>query len=137
MDCAAAWARGAGMVDTMPGPAAEAAEPTPFDDGELYDRLFHGFDYGLDLYREAALAADGPVLDVACGTGRVLLPLLAAGVDADGVDLFPSMLAQAQRKAAAAGFRPALHHAAMRDFRLPRRYALVVIPFNSFVHNLT
>jgi Transposase zinc-binding domain/Putative transposase len=41
----------------------------------------------LDFYVGLAHAAKGPVLDIACGTGRVLLPVLQAGIDADGLDL--------------------------------------------------
>jgi SAM-dependent methyltransferase len=115
----------------------EDLQPTPFDDADLYDLLFHNFDYGIDFYLAEAGAAGGPVLDVACGTGRILLPLLRAGVDADGLDAFPAMLEGARRKAAAEGFAPALHQAEMREFRLPRRYARIFIPFNSYVHNLT
>jgi SAM-dependent methyltransferase len=111
--------------------------PTPFDDAELYDALFGAFDYGIEFYLEQARRAPGPVLDLACGTGRVLLPLLRAGIDADGVDASPAMLEAARRKTAAAGFRPQLTLAEMRSFRLERRYALVIIPFNSFGHNLT
>jgi SAM-dependent methyltransferase len=113
------------------------SRPTPFDDGDLYDLLFHGFDYGVDFYVEQARASGGPVLDLACGTGRVLLPMLRAGVDADGVDLSPAMLEAARRKTAGEGFAPALIVSPMAAFRMPRRYALIVIPFNSFVHNLT
>jgi SAM-dependent methyltransferase len=113
------------------------AEPTPFDDAGLYDLLFGDFDYGIAFYLERARAAAGPVLEVACGTGRVLLALLQAGIDADGVDLFAPMLERARVKAEALGFQPGLFRAPMRDFRLPRRYALVYIAFNSFVHNLT
>ena len=52
---------------------------TPFDDGALYDLFFEQFDYGLKFYLDLAQAAGGPVLDVACGTGRVMLPMLKAG----------------------------------------------------------
>jgi len=45
-------------------------EPTPFDDGALYDLFFERLDLGLDFYLGLARAADGPVLDVACGTKR-------------------------------------------------------------------
>lgn len=115
----------------------QPAEPTPFDDGALYDLLFENLDYGIDFYREQALAAQGPVLEVACGTGRILLPLLAAGVAADGLELAPAMLERAREKAAAGGFRAELFEGDMRSFRLPRRYALIVITFNAFIHNLT
>lgn len=72
-----------------------------------------------------------------CGTGRILLPCLKAGLDVEGLDLFPGMLARLRRKAAALGFEPRLHQANMAGFRLARRYALILIPFNAFVHNLT
>jgi SAM-dependent methyltransferase len=111
-------------------------KPTPFDDAALYDLLFRDLDYGVDFYVEQARACGGPVLDVACGTGRVLLPMLRAGVDADGVDLSAAMLTAARRKADAEGFAPELVHSPMAELRMGRQYALVVIPFNSFVHNL-
>lgn len=119
----------------MPSPQTDNA--TPYDDGDLYDVFFEDFDQGLDFYLELARAAAGPVLDVACGTGRTMLPCLKEGLDVDGLDASPAMLARLWHKAEAAGLRPQLHKAGMSDFRLPRRYALIVIPFNAFVHNLT
>jgi len=117
--------------------SAPATDATPFDDGALYDIFFEKFDLGLDFYLELARAAAGPVLDVACGTGRILLPCLKAGVDVEGLDLFPGMLARLRQKASALGLNPRLHQADMAAFRLPRRYAMIMIPFNAFVHNLT
>ena len=114
-----------------------APEATPFDDGALYDIFFERLDLGLDFHLGLAQAAGGPVLDVACGTGRIMLPCLKAGGDVQGLDLFPGMLTRLRQKASALGFEPKLHHANMAAFRLPRRYALVMIPFNAFVHNLT
>ncbi len=112
-------------------------DATPFDDGALYDVVLGSLDYGLDFYRGLAQAAGAPVLDVACGTGRIMLPCLQAGLDVDGVDLFPGMLARLREKAAALGLRPRLYQASMSAFRIDRRYALVMIPFNAFIHNLT
>jgi SAM-dependent methyltransferase len=120
---------------TEQSPPAE--EATPFDDGALYDIFFERLDLGLDFYLGLAQAAGGPVLDVACGTGRILLPCLKAGADVEGLDLFPGMLSRLRQKAAALGFDPKLHQANMAGFRLPGRYALIMIPFNAFVHNLT
>jgi SAM-dependent methyltransferase len=110
---------------------------TPFDDGELYDSLFAGISYGVVPYVALARAAAGPVLEIACGTGRVTLPCLQAGVDVDGLDLSPAMLATLRGKAAALGFSPTLYQADMSDFHLPRRYALIMITFNAFIHNVT
>jgi len=110
---------------------------SPFEDGELYDVLFGDFRFDLDFYLELAREARGPVLEIACGTGRVLIPCLQAGADIDGLDLFPAMLEVCRRKAAALGLAPQLHAADMRSFSLPRRYGLITIPFNGFVHSLT
>jgi SAM-dependent methyltransferase len=111
-------------------------ERTPSDEGALYDVFFERFDYGLDYYLGLARTAGGPVLDIACGTGRVLLPCLQSGIDVDGLDLSAAMLDRLREKAAALGLGPTLHEASMSAFRLPRRYALIMIPFNAFVHNL-
>ena len=121
----------------MNPPAAAETAPTPFDDGALYDLFFERLDIGLDFYLALAKAADGPVLDLACGTGRILLPCLQAGVDIDGADLSSAMLARLREKASAMGVEPRLYQADMASFRLPRRYALIGITFNAFVHNLT
>jgi SAM-dependent methyltransferase len=123
-----------GLTTERSPPAAEA---TPFDDGALYDIFFERLDLGLDFYLGLAQAAVGPVLDVACGTGRIMLPCLKAGVDVEGLDLYQGMLSRLRQKASALGFDPKLHRSNMAAFRLPRRYALVMIPFNAFVHNLT
>ncbi|HEY6563555.1 MAG TPA: class I SAM-dependent methyltransferase [Pirellulaceae bacterium] len=110
---------------------------TPFDDGDLYDFFMRGFDYGIDFYTSLAKSAAGPVLDVACGTGRVLIPCLQAGLEVDGLDLFPAMLDRLRIKAEALGLRPALYQSDMNQFELPRRYGLIMICFNAIVHNLT
>src|SRR5205807_1957557 len=69
--------------------------------------------------------------------GRVLAPLIAAGVDADGLDADADMLAAARARIGASGGRARLERADMRDFTMPRRYRLIFIAFNSFLHNET
>jgi SAM-dependent methyltransferase len=115
----------------------EPREPSPYDDGALWDVVADDLDYGLDFYVGLARAAGGPVLDIACGTGRILLPCREAGVDIDGLDRSEGMLNQLRNKAAARGWRPPLYQADMASFQLARRYALIMIPFDTFVHNLT
>jgi SAM-dependent methyltransferase len=117
--------------------AARSNEPSPFDDGELYDILCAGLDYGIDFYVDLARQAQGPLLDIACGTGRILIPCLNAGADGDGLDLYESMLSRLRQKAAALGLAPHLYQADMSDFQLPRRYALIMITFNAIIHNMT
>jgi len=114
-----------------------ARAPEPYTRADLYDVLFSDLDFDRDYYLTVGRAAPGPVLDLCCGTGRLLLPLLEAGVEADGVDLHPAMLARAREKVSAAGFQSRLELGDMRDFSLGRRYAAVLIPFNAFAHNLT
>lgn len=104
---------------------------------DLYDLIYAPFRADVGYVVREARAARGPVLEVACGSGRLLLPMLEAGVDADGLDLAPAMLAATRRRAAAKGLRADVVAADMRDFTMPRRYAWIVIAFNAFYHNLT
>src|SRR5262245_24052186 len=111
--------------------------PSTFDDGDAYDLVLKDIPYGFDFYTSLARQAEGPVLDIACGTGRILLPCLEAGVDIEGLDLYQGMLDRLRNKAAGLGLEQRLHLADMRDFHLRRKFALTMIPFNAFVHNLT
>ncbi len=108
--------------------------PSPYDAPELYDLMLGGLDFDLPFWVSAGVEAGGPVLEVGCGTGRVLLPLLVAGVEAEGVDLYAPMLERAREKAAAKGFHPRLVVSDMRDFAMPRRYARIFMAFNTFAH---
>lgn len=121
----------------MSGESSPDSLPSTFDDGEAYDLVCEGIPYGRDFYVGLASEAKGPVLDVACGTGRILLPCLQAGVDIEGVDLFEPMLKTLRSKAQALNLSPTLHRSDMSEFSLSRRFALVMIPFNAFIHNMT
>src|SRR5207245_11742409 len=113
------------------------AEVSASDDGDLYDLILGDLPYGIDFYVELARAAKGPVLDICCGTGRILLPCTQAGAEVDGLDLFEGMLKRLRTKAAALKLNPHLYQADMSNFELPRHYALIMITFNAFVHNMT
>jgi SAM-dependent methyltransferase len=115
----------------------QAPLPSPFDDGDVYDLVLADIPYGRDFYVGLAKEAAGPVLDVCCGTGRILLPCLQAGVDIEGVDLYDGMLCRLRKKAEALGLSPRVHQSDMSEFDLPRRYAVIMIPFNAFGHNMT
>jgi SAM-dependent methyltransferase len=81
----------------------------------------------LAFYR-AVVEGDGqPALDLGCGTGRLLLPLLRAGLDVDGCDLSPDMLAHCRRLAARDGLAPRLYEQAMHALDLPRTYRTIYI----------
>lgn len=115
----------------------EMTARSPFDDGARYDTWMQGVDYGVGFYRDLAVAAGGPCLEIACGTGRIMLPCLQAGVDVDGLDLYEPMLVRLREKAAALGFAPRLCQGDMKSFEMGKKYALVMITFNAFVHNMT
>jgi SAM-dependent methyltransferase len=104
---------------------------------ELYDLIYSWHTEDLPFYLGRAKQARGPVLEAGCGTGRVLIPAAQAGVDIDGIDIHPGMVAVLERKAAALGLHPHVVVADMRDFAMPRRYALVMIPFRAFMHLVT
>ncbi|MGH7731750.1 MAG: class I SAM-dependent methyltransferase [Candidatus Eiseniibacteriota bacterium] len=126
------------------GPAAAAgapretatSAPSPYTRADLYDLLFRDYTADLDFYLGIAKAARGPVLDVGCGTGRVLLRALEAGLDIVGLEDSAGMLARLRENAAARGLAPRVTRGDMRAFRLPRRYACVMIPFDAFAHML-
>lgn len=68
-----------------------------------------------------------PALDLACGTGRLLLPYLRAGLDVDGCDISPDMLAACRAAAEREGLSPSLYAQAMHELDLPRRYRTVLV----------
>ena len=86
------------------------------------------------FYRALIETARGPALDVGCGTGRLLLDYLAAGLDVDGVDNSPQMLAicQAKAEAMAIDVQGRLFEQEMDKLTLTRRYATIFVPSSSF-----
>jgi len=93
------------------------------------------------FFVEAALSAGGPVLEVGCGTGRVLIPTARAGVETVGLDLSTHMLAVCRKRLEAepepVRSRARLVQADMRRFELGRKFTLATIPFRPFQHLLT
>jgi SAM-dependent methyltransferase len=79
-------------------------------------------------YFQKFIEDDGqPALDLACGTGRLLVPYLRAGLDVDGSDLSADMLALCRERAEAEGLSPNLYAQAMHELELPRRYKTIVV----------
>jgi ubiquinone/menaquinone biosynthesis C-methylase UbiE len=72
-----------------------------------------------------------PVLDVGCGTGRLLLDYLQQGIDIDGVDNSSEMLAICQRKAEDAKLKPKLYEQYVEEMEIPRKYQTILIPSSS------
>lgn len=98
-------------------------------DGRQYDALKAQND--IPFYLAEAQAASGPILEIGCGTGRVTIPLAAAGADITGLDVSAPMLEEARRKAQRQGVRVAWIEAHGGAFDLGRRFALIIMPFNT------
>ena len=80
-------------------------------------------------YFQKFIEDDGqPALDLACGTGRLLVPYLRAGLDVDGCDLSADMLALCRERAEAeTAFHPTCIAQAMHELDLPRKYKTIVV----------
>ncbi len=93
------------------------------------------------FFVEAAQASGGSVLEVGCGTGRVLIPTARAGIDIVGLDLSSHILAvcreRLQREPADVQSRVQLVQADMRDFNLAQTFRLATTPFRPFQHLTT
>lgn len=112
----------------------ETRYPSPYDDPEFYDLLFEALDFDLPFWLETARTAPGPVLETACGTGRILLRIRGEGVDADGFDSNPAMIGRLRKKALEAGMAVRAEIADMRNFSMGRNYARIFCAFNGFAH---
>ena len=89
------------------------------------------------FYRRLAARRGGPVLELACGTGRISVPLAEDGHEVVGIDNSAAMLEAARRKAAGAGVEIAFVQDDMRSFELGRDFALVIVSCNSLSHLVT
>jgi len=93
------------------------------------------------FFVDAATQAGSPVLEVGCGTGRVLIPTARAGVEIVGLDASAPMLAVCRERLReepdAVQSRAQLVQADMRSFDLGRAFTLVTIPFRPFQHLIT
>ncbi len=119
------------MID-RPDPATAAAL------ARLYDLDLADDPGDLDLYLALADRADGPVLELAAGSGRVAVPLAAAGHAVTGVDIEPAMLERARDRAEAADLprgRLELVEADLLEVRLPKagRHTFAFIALNSLM----
>ncbi|MHC4922750.1 MAG: class I SAM-dependent methyltransferase [Planctomycetota bacterium] len=94
-----------------------------------------------EWYVERARTCGGPVLEGACGTGRVAWAIAAAGIEVVGFDLNETMLSVARGKRRAMGKevsdRAEFLQGDLRTFDLGRRFPLAIIPFRSFQALLT
>ena len=122
------------MTMTSPQPAPASTAPSSlYDLAEVYDAITPPGPCE-PFYREEARRTGGPVLELACGTGRLTVPLAQDGHEVVGLDASPAMLARARQKAAEAGATAAFVSGDMRAFDLGRRFGFVLVSCNSLGH---
>ncbi|HOX46739.1 MAG TPA: class I SAM-dependent methyltransferase [Myxococcota bacterium] len=111
-----------------------------YADPERYEAEYAPFRADVAWYTARAAVLGGPALELGCGTGRVLCALAGAGLEVDGLDNAPAMLARARERVARLppplAARVGLVQADMAAFSLPRRYHLVLAPLNGLMHLL-
>jgi SAM-dependent methyltransferase len=112
------------------------SEPIPlYRDGRHYDRLVEPLSLiDVPFYVEESKRAQGPVLELACGTGRLTIPVAQSRVEIVGLDQSASMLACARTKAAEAGVEIMWVESDCRQFELGRKFGLIFMAFNSMQH---
>ena len=107
----------------------------------FYDQCFLGLEGDVQFYLEEAQQSGSPVLEIGCGTGRILLPIAQRGLDITGLDREPAMLAVLRHKLTQLDpqiqSRITLVEDDMRTFLLDRRFRLITIPYRAFLHLLT
>ena len=109
---------------------------------EFYDHFIPYRDRAdVKFFVDLAVENGGPVLEIGCGTGRVLIPTARAGIEIVGLDLAEDMLAVCRRHLGQEDeptrARTRLVVADMRDFDLGRQFTLITTPFRPFEHLIT
>jgi SAM-dependent methyltransferase len=107
-----------------------------YSDSRLYDLVMGRFATGgmLDFYQRQVDSYGGPTLELACGTGRLTVPLAEAGADITGMDISEHMLRTAEVKARERDVQVTFSYGDIRDFNLGRQFKLILVPAQSLSH---
>ena len=101
----------------------------------VYDAWASGMTEDIDFYVELAREADGPVIELAAGTGRISIPIVErTSRRVIGIDLSPAMLERAREHAVEAGVELELHEVDMRDLDYVEASDLVICPYRALLH---
>ncbi|HWF78110.1 MAG TPA: class I SAM-dependent methyltransferase [Caulobacteraceae bacterium] len=123
------------MSDTFTAPANAPAQINRY--GELCAEVYvldkpPGALHDIQYYLEQLRPLDGPILEAACGSGRLLIPMLQAGLPVEGFDHSESMLAQCRLAADARGLNATLRRTRFQEFEYDRPFAAIVCPVGAF-----
>jgi SAM-dependent methyltransferase len=122
------------MSEANRGPARRSAS---WSEGfaQVYDEWSAPMTDDVPFYVELAREADGPLVELAVGSGRVAIPVArATGRTVIGIDSSPAMLDQARARAADAGVQLDLRLVDMRDLTLDEPVALIYCPYRALLH---
>ena len=108
---------------------------------DYYDLFFTGLKGDVAFYVEEARKAGSPVLELGCGTGRLLIPIAESGVEIVGLDASKDMLSVIRREISALDEQVQsqieIVEGDMTGFSLGRQFSLIMIPCRAFLHLLT
>ncbi|MBT9149662.1 MAG: class I SAM-dependent methyltransferase [Dehalococcoidia bacterium] len=106
---------------------------------EFYD-ILHSTAYDVPAYTNLAKEFGAPILELGCGTGRLLIPLAKSGFTVTGIDISEEMLAicrlKLDREGAEVKSRVSIVNADMRDFSLEKQFRFIFAACNT-IHHLT
>lgn len=100
---------------------------------KFYDAFFNAIDHQeLEFYQKCITSSSSPALEIACGTGRILLPLIEKGLYIEGFDSSQEMLDILQQKAAQKKIKPIIFQQQMQTLALQKKYGCLFSPMGSF-----
>lgn len=107
-----------------------------YSDAQRYDLVERSYAAGafLDFYRRQIVSYGEPVLELACGSGRLTIPLAETGVQITGLDISEEMLNLAVLKASERGVNIPLVRGDIRRFNLGKAFKFIFIPAQSLSH---
>lgn len=105
-----------------------------YENGKHYDHQHERFRDDIPFYLEMSTRFRDPILEIACGTGRITIPIAEKGFNITGIDISKGMLDEAERKVKGKDLDIEFFKADCRYFNLNKKFNLIFIPFNSFLH---
>jgi 2-polyprenyl-3-methyl-5-hydroxy-6-metoxy-1,4-benzoquinol methylase len=112
----------------------QSSEPSHYDKPIYYDALYGSEGSDVSFYLAQAIHTGGRVLDLACGTGRLTIPLAEVGLEVTGLDLSKQMLELAKEKAKFKQLKISFELADIRVFQLNEQFDYIFCGFNSAQH---
>lgn len=100
----------------------------------IYDLTCPGVEGDVQFFLEKSKEARGGVLEVGCGTGRIYLELLKAGIKAEGIDSSKAMLSILKKKASKLNLSTKVSVQSVIDYAPDSQFGLIFLPYRTFMH---